>query len=86
MFGFRSKYYKEVDAKLQSIRVNLENNYKDEAISSRKECEALIEQYKEEGKLKQGEYDSFKDQLYRYKVRMEGYNHTNISQFLKERY
>ncbi|MGN0298616.1 MAG: hypothetical protein ACI4C1_05455 [Lachnospiraceae bacterium] len=88
MFGFfgHSKYYRELEAKLQSIQVNLENNYKDEAISAKKECEVLLEQYKEEGKIKPGEYDFLSGQLRGYAARMEGYNHTNISNFLKERY
>lgn len=86
MFGFRSKYYKQVEAKLQSIQVNLENNYKDEAILARKECEEMLEQLNQEGKLKKADYDYFKSQLHGYEARMIGYNHTNISNFLKERY
>lgn len=86
MFGFRSKYYKQVEAKLQSIQVNLENNYKDEAISAKKECEELLEQLHQEDKLKKSDYDYFKSQLRSYEARMVGYNHTNISHFLKERY
>lgn len=86
MFGFRSKYYKEIEAKLNSIQMNLENNYKDEAISAQKEGEALLEQYKEEGKIKPHEYEMFRSKLYSYKVRMVGYDHTNISKFLKDRY
>ena len=75
-----------LDDKLNELQMNLENNYKDLAIAARKEAEDLYTKMKTDGILKEKEAQSYRKRLDDYAKRMEHYDHTNISNFLKERY
>ncbi len=82
----RRKARKALDEKLNSIQMNLENNYKDLAIITRREAVALLEEYRTKGILKDSDIASFEKRLTEYDKRMQNYGHTDISSFLKERY
>ena len=56
-------------------QINLENNYKDLAISARKQAEVKLAEYQAAGELKEKEYKKLKEQLDEYTKRMEGYHH-----------
>ena len=49
MFGGKDK---ELEAVVSQIKVDLSNNYKDNAVENIKKLERLIEEKKEQGKLK----------------------------------
>ncbi len=57
------------------MQINLENNYKDLAISARKQAEVKLAEYQAAGELKEKEYKKLKEQLDEYTKRMEGYHH-----------
>lgn len=88
MFAFfkRAKSRQQVVDKFTEIQVNLENNYKDLAIMSRKELETLITELHEKGDLSDSDYSYYKKEADKLKEKMNGYDHTNISKFLKDRY
>ncbi len=83
---FFRKKKNPLDDKLNELQMNLENNYKDLAIAARKEAESLYARMMEEGKFKEKEAVAYRKRLDDYAKRMEHYDHTNISVFLKERY
>ena len=70
LFGKTSQAKKEIEALFHEVQINLENNYKDLAISARKQAE-----YQAAGELKEKEYKKLKEQLDEYTKRMEGYHH-----------
>lgn len=88
MFAFikRAKARQQVVDKFAEVQVNLENNYKDLAIMARKELDILIEELYEQKYLTDADYSYYKDEAQKVKDKMEGYDHTNISKFLKDRY
>lgn len=86
MFFKKSKARRQVVDKFNEIQVNLENNYKDLAILSRKELEGMLEELHKKGELSETDYSYYKNKADDLKQKMEGYDHTNISKFLKERY
>lgn len=66
---------KEIEALFHEVQINLENNYKDLAISARKQAEVKLAEYQAAGELKEKEYKKLKEQLDEYTKRMEGYHH-----------
>ncbi len=86
MFFKKSKARRQVADKFQEIQMNLENNYKDLAILSRKELEKMLEELYGSGELAEADYSYYKNKADDLRQKMEGYDHTNISKFLKERY
>ena len=58
--GLFNKKDKEIEAVVNQIRVDLSNNYKDNAVENIKKLETLLEEKKSSGKLKEkaaAEYD-----------------------------
>lgn len=82
----RQKAKKAIDSALNSIQMNLENNYKDLTISARREAEELLQKYTEKGVLKDSDIAAYRKRLSEYDGKMKRYGHANISSFLKERY
>lgn len=82
----KSKVRQQIVYKFDEIQMNLENNYKDLAIMARRELEELLEEFHEQGELSDTDYAYYKEKADEVKKKMEGYDHTNISKFLKERY
>lgn len=66
---------KEIEDLFHEVQINLENNYKDLAISARKQAEAKLAEYQESGAIKGKDYARLKEQLDVYTKRMEGYHH-----------
>lgn len=76
MFGAKKKNGKqEIEALFHEIQINLENNYKDLAISARKKAEVRLRELQENGELKEKDYGKLKAKLDEYTTRMEGYHH-----------
>ncbi|MGN0391042.1 MAG: hypothetical protein ACI4L2_09545 [Wujia sp.] len=76
MFGAKKKNGKqEIEALFHEIQINLENNYKDLAISARKKAEVRLRELQENGELKEKDYGKLKVKLDEYTTRMEGYHH-----------
>lgn len=67
------KIYNEIKNLFDEIQINLENNYKDLAITARKKAEKMIEDNK--GNLSKKHFDKLKKQLDEYTERMKGYHH-----------
>ena len=72
---FRSKAERELDMIISELKQFLENNYKDLAITARKQAEIKLAEYQTAGELKEKEYKKLKEQLDEYTKRMEGYHH-----------
>ncbi len=51
--GLFNKKDKEIEAVVNQIRVDLSNNYKDNAVENIKKLETLLEEKKSSGKLKE---------------------------------
>ncbi len=76
MFGAKKKNGKqEIEALFHEIQINLENNYKDLAISARKNAEQKLRELNDQGELKEKDYKKLKARLDEYTTRMEGYHH-----------
>lgn len=77
MFGNKSKkkVQKEVEDLFHEIQINLENNYKDLAISARKQAEIRLEEMRKNNELSEKEYQKWKKILDEYTQKMIGYHH-----------
>jgi hypothetical protein len=61
--GLFSKKDKELESVINQIRVDLSNNYKDNAVENIKKLEQLLEEKSSGGKMKEKDYLSYKSQL-----------------------
>lgn len=76
MFNSKSKQAcKEMEKLFNEIQINLENNYKDLAISARKRAQSKLNELKSSGILTDKHYDKLKERMDSYIKRMEGYHH-----------
>ncbi len=76
MFGRKkSKEVMELEELLNTLQMNLENNYKDLAIKAYKDSEEYLEELNAKGLLKSKAYTGYRVRLDEYKKRMEGYSH-----------
>ena len=66
---------KEIEDLFHEVQINLENNYKDLAISARKQAEMKLAEYQTSGAIGEKDYTKLKQQLDEYTKRMEGYHH-----------
>ena len=72
MFFFKNKKDKELEAVINQIRVDLSNNYKDNAVENVKKLEKLLEAKEAAGSLKDKDYytgilTSFKEDIASFK-------------------
>lgn len=65
----------ELDAILNELKMNLENNYKDLAHDALKKLHATLEDYRENGMLKEKDYNKYKKIADDYSARMTNYHH-----------
>lgn len=65
----------EIEATLNDLKMNLENNYKDLAHDALNKLHALLDQYLAEGKLKEKDYNKYKQIANNYSNRMANYHH-----------
>lgn len=63
--------------KVTEIDMALSNNYKDNAHLALKEMYELLDELKNEGKLKEKDYTKWKIKADGYATRMKGYGHNN---------
>ncbi len=73
--GLFSRKDKELEFLINQIRVDLSNNYKDNAIENLKKMEELIEEKKQSGKLKQAE--SYQEVLNYFRNDIKNFKRTN---------
>ncbi len=72
---FKNKVCKQVEAHIQSLQLNLENNYKDLAIEAKKDAYTLLEEGYADRKISVKRYGKYKKILDDYQTMMQGYNH-----------
>lgn len=75
MLNFETK--SKLKSKVQEIDMALSNNYKDNAHLALKELYELLGQLKEDGKIKEKDYDKWRVKADSYATRMKGYGHNN---------
>lgn len=72
---FKSKAEKELDEIIQSIEVNMQNNYKDNAQSAFKELESKYGELKSADSLKTAVAAKYEKIIEDYRERLKGYSH-----------
>lgn len=72
---FISNEEKQLDALLEAMRINMENNYKDLAQKDFKKFSETYFQYKENGKLKSSAIKHYENQLAIYSEKLKDYSH-----------
>ena len=72
---FRNKTKDELDAILNDLKINLENNYKDLAHDALKRLQARLEACRLAGSLKEKDYLKYKKIVDDYTVRLADYHH-----------
>ena len=72
---FKSKAEKELDGIIQSLEMNMANNYKDNAQANLKELGEAVEAMKASGALKTGTLTRYESILEGYRDKMKGYSH-----------
>ena len=72
---FKSAKEKELDAIIQRIEMNMQNNYKDNAQNALKELEKALTTMKTDGKTKPAIIDRYDCIIGNYKEKMKGYTH-----------
>ena len=82
----RKKALKEIEEKLNTVQMYLENNYKDLTLQSYKDAKEVVERYEKSGLLKQKDKDMIQKKMAEFAAKLVHYGHTNVSEFLKERY
>ncbi|MBQ8147336.1 MAG: hypothetical protein IJ040_00940 [Lachnospiraceae bacterium] len=65
----------DLDGKMNELKINLENNYKDLAHDALKELQTALENYKESGEMKEKDYMKYKQKVDSYAMRMMNYHH-----------
>ena len=75
LFGKTSQAKKEIEALFHEVQINLENNYKDLAISARKQAKVKLPEYQAARALEAKDYTKLKEQPDEFTKRLEGYHH-----------
>lgn len=82
MFDFlKSSRNKQLDAKIQRIQMNMENNYKDAAQINLKEFEELLTELEKQGKLNDKQRLYYESELGSFKERMKNFTHKDQKPF-----
>lgn len=72
---FKSAVEKQLDEKISRIQNNFENNYKDAAQLNLKEFEAMLNDVKTSGKLKEKRITHYEKKLSEYQNQMQKFTH-----------
>ncbi len=72
---FKSKAEKELEEIIKSLKMNMSNNYKDNAQSNLKELEEAFVRLRESGALKGKACMNYEAILADYREKMKGYSH-----------
>ena len=74
MFGGKGKEARrEMEAALNEIQINLENNYKDLAIKAKDDAEQRLEERHASCELTGKDYEKMQKRMFEYAARMAGY-------------
>ncbi len=83
---FKKKEAAELEKLIKGIQSNLENNYKDMAKSFLKDAKELLRRCEDEKILSEKELKYYSEKIDGYEMKMKGYEHTDISKYLHDRY
>ena len=72
---FKSKTEKELDAVIERLKMNMANNYKDNARDNLKELEIMMDEARSDGKLKGKSMAKYEEILNLFREKMIGYSH-----------
>lgn len=72
---FKSEIEKQLEQKISRIQNNFENNYKDAAQLNLKEFDALLQEVKASGKLKEKRITYYEKKLTEYQNQMQKFTH-----------
>lgn len=72
---FRSKAERELEAILDELRANLENNYKSTAQAAREKLGRRCEELHEAGELSEEAYKKYRNLFEEYSLKMRNYHH-----------
>ena len=72
---FKSKTEKELDAVIERLKMNMANNYKDNARDNLKELEIMMGEARSGGKLKGKSMAKYEEILNLFREKMIGYSH-----------
>ena len=72
---FKNAFEKQLDEKISRIQNNFENNYKDAAQLNLKEFEAMLNEMKSSGKIKEKRIAYYENKLSDYKNQMQKFTH-----------
>lgn len=77
MFPFfkKNNKNKDLDAAINKIRMNMENNYKDAAQINLQEFEALLREFESSGRLNAEQTDYYEEQLAELQKRLKNFTH-----------
>lgn len=75
LFGRKANAARQLDEKIERIKMNCENNYKDAAQMNLKEFETLLGTFLEEGKLSERQKEYYQRQLAEFEARMQNFTH-----------
>ena len=75
MSFFKSKYEVQLDSIINSLEMNMSNNYKDNAQDNLRELEDALTQMKNDNVIKEKKLKLYEDKLASYKNKMKGYTH-----------
>ena len=82
----RKKALKEIEEKLNTVQMYLENNYKDLTLQSYKDAKEVVERYEKSWGISNTEKAMIQKKMAEFDAKLVHYGHTNVSEFLKERY
>lgn len=71
----KRKIKTELEQKLSELKMNLENNYKDQAHAALKELQTTLDAYWQAGELKEKDYRKYKQTADHYAMWMQNYHH-----------
>lgn len=71
----KRKTKEKIDGKMNELKMNLANNYKDLAHTALKELDSMIEEMKSSGELKEKDYVKMRSMVDGYKTKMADYHH-----------
>lgn len=74
-FIFRSKGERELEGIVASMKINLENNYKEPAHNDRKKIKERAEALYAEGKISESVYARFMRIYEQYTIKLKDYKH-----------
>lgn len=76
MFG-KPRKNEQLEMKLKTLQMNFENNYKDAAKLNYEEYWKLLDRLTEEGALKAGQADYYRERGEALRMQMDNFNHQN---------